>query len=213
MANSIKICVFGATGRTGLAFLERARITELHLRTVVRNPERLGRFQRCANVEAIKADVCNPQSLVAPLSGIDIVVSLLGPNGINPQGLYTQSFSSITKAMHSAGVERLIVLTSSGHESDPNFPLFFRWFMKPILLKKLYADMAAAETVIEGTSLAWTIVRPAMFVSHKPGRVYRVNDRLNPTGGWKISREDIADFVLSELLDPQWIRRHPAVAY
>lgn len=212
-ATITKVCVLGATGRTGLAFLERATIAGLHLRTVVRNPDRLGRFQQCEAVESVKADVRDPQSLVKALSGVDAVVSLLGPNGINPHGLYTQAYSSITQAMRSAGVERLIALTSSGHENDPNFPLFFRWFLKPLVLKKLYSDMAEAETVIEGTSLAWTIVRPSMFVAHQPGRAYRINDRVNPAGGWKISREDIADFVLSELLHPQWVRRYPAAAY
>lgn len=211
--NTSKICVFGATGRTGLAFLERATFARVRIKPVVRNTTRLERFQHHDAVEPVKADVLNPQELINVLSGIDAVVSLLGPNGIHPHGLYSRAYSSITRAMQSAGVERLIALTSSGHENDPNFPLFFRWFLKPIVLKKLYVDMAKAETVIEGTSLAWTIVRPSMFVAHQPGRAYRINDRVNPAGGWKISREDIADFVLSELLDPQWVRRYPAVAY
>lgn len=205
--------MLGATGRTGLAFLERGTIAGLQLKCIVRDPNRLGRFQHCEAVEAVQADVFDAKSLSSVFQGVDAVVSLLGPNGLDPRGLYTSAFSSMAHAMQSVGVERLIALTSSGHEHDPNFPLFFRWFVKPFILHNLYVDMAAAEPIIESTQLAWTIVRPAMFVSHQPGRPYRTNDRLNPAGGWKISREDIADFVLGELKNPRWVRQHPAVAY
>ncbi|MEO1007222.1 MAG: NAD(P)H-binding protein [Planctomycetota bacterium] len=207
------VVVFGATGRTGLAFLERARLAGTPVRAVVRDAARLGRFADDPLVESSRAAIDDPNAIASVLAGASAVVSCLGPKGTDPQGLYTRAFAAIAEGMKMAGLRRLLVVTSSGHETDPTFPLFFRAFVKPIILKKLYANMADAEKVIEACDLDWTIVRPSMFVAHRIGEPYRVREGLNPEGGWKISREHAAEFMLRELGENAWVGGHPALAY
>lgn len=207
------IVLIGATGRTGLAFLERAVLSGLKVRTIVRDPSRLKKFMTSEQVEYRQIKLNDTQALSETFVDCRAVISVIGPSGINPNRLYSETYASVTEAMENAGVSRLIALTSSGHEDDPSFPLFFRWFLKPLVLRKLYDDMVTAESIIEASKLDWTIVRPSMFVKHEPGKLYRLNDRINPVGGWKISREDTGLFLLDELENDNWLRMHPAIAY
>jgi putative NADH-flavin reductase len=207
------VVLFGASGRTGLAMLERAAPAGLRVRAVVRDPARIGRFAEHPNVEVVRASFDDSQSLDAAIASSSAVVSALGPRGLDPASLCTNAFRAIVTSMARVGARRLLAVTSSGHEPDKNFPLFFKAFVKPVILRRIYEDMAAAEKVVESSDLDWTIVRPSMFVGHLAAKSYRVADRLNPSGGWKISREHTAEFMLDELAQAKWIRRHPALAY
>lgn len=207
------LVLFGASGRTGVAVLERAAPAGITVRAVVRDPLRLGRFADHPNVEIVHASFDDPGSLDGVIASSSSVVSALGPRGLDPEGLYTKAFGAITASMQRVGATRFLAVTSSGHEPDRDFPVFFKAFVKPVILRRIYEDMAAAERLVEAADLDWTIVRPSMFVDHVAAKKYRVADRLNPRGGWKISREHTAEFMLDELARPKWIRRHPALAY
>ena len=161
----------------------------------------------------VPVSLADPASVASVIAGASAVVSALGPRGLDPKGIYRTAFASIVAAMRATGTRRLVVVTSSGHERDPSFPLFFKAFVKPLILRRIYRDMAAAERIVEASDLDWTIVRPSMFVAHDEARRFRVEDRLNPRGGWKISREHTAEFILRELGERKWIHKHPALAY
>lgn len=206
------LVLFGASGRTGVAVLERAAPAGVKVRAVVRDPARLGRFADHPSVEVVRASLDNARSIDQAITPGSAVVSTLGPRGLDPAGLYTKAFAAIVASMQRVGARRLLAVTSSGHEPDTNFPLFFKAFVKPVILRRIYKDMATAEKIVEATDLDWTIVRPSMFVGHRPTKSYRVADRLNPDRGWKISREHTGEFMLDELARPNWIRRHPALA-
>lgn len=208
-----ELVLFGASGRTGMALLERAAPAGVMVRAVVRDPARLGRFAGHPNVRVVRASFDDPGSMDAAIAPDSAVVSAIGPRGLDPAGLYTSAFRAIVASMERVGARRLLAVTSSGHEPDRNFPLFFKVFVRPVILRRIYEDMAAAERIVEAADLDWTIVRPSMFVGHVAARTYRVAERLNPRGGWKISREHTAEFMLDELARPNWIRRHPALAY
>lgn len=207
------VVLLGATGRTGIALVERAASAGILLRAVVRDPSRLGRFAAHPSVRVVQAPINDARALEQALTGCCALISAIGPVGLNPRGIYSSAAEVITQSMKRAGVRRLLFVTSSGHEPDGSAPLFFRAFVRPVVLRRIYADMARAERIIEDADLEWTIVRPSMFVHHDPRRSFRVRDRLNPEGGWKISREHAAAFMLEELLNPAWIHRHPAIAY
>ncbi|WP_390821101.1 NAD(P)H-binding protein [Tuwongella immobilis] len=148
------------------------------------------------------------------------------PGAILPQVVSFYGVAS-TPPIHSTHVPQLRLMPSNASRCclllrparrhfAARFPRFARGCLHHRVIENIRQNRSFRHRtgqVIESSPLEWTIVRPSMFVSHRPGRPYRIQDRLNPNGGWKISREDVADFVLSEYLRPQWVRRHPAVAY
>lgn len=75
------------------------------------------------------------------------------------------------------------------------------------LLRPAYADHVRQERVVTESSLDWTVVRPSAFVDHSPGPV-RHGFGGSETGlRLKISRADVAAFLLAQVEDRTYLRR------
>lgn len=76
----------------------------------------------------------------------------------------------------------------------------------------MYADKDRQERIIRST-LGWIIVRPG-FLSNGPrtGR-YRALTDLQGIHGGRISRADVADFMLLQARSPQFIGQTPLLIY
>jgi putative NADH-flavin reductase len=76
-----------------------------------------------------------------------------------------------------------------------------------LLLKDIYADKQAGEEDIRRSSLDWTLVYPTTLTNGiKTGR-YRLGERLVLHGLPRVSRADVADFILTQLEDSPYVRR------
>jgi putative NADH-flavin reductase len=73
--------------------------------------------------------------------------------------------------------------------------------------------MAIMEQTVAASRLDWTLVRPSRL-AHGPARGhYRIADGHNPTGGWTLSRADLAAFLVEQIDSPTWVHRTPTLAY
>lgn len=80
-------------------------------------------------------------------------------------------------------------------------------------MRELYDDMREMEAIVSASTLDWTLVRPA-YLTNQPGRGrWRVLDKVNPRRGWRISRHDLATFLIDQLDSAEWSRRHPTLAW
>lgn len=217
----MKIALLGATGGTGGEVLTQGLAAGHTLTALVRTPSKL-RVKNAA-LTVLQGDATSAADLAKAFAGADVVISTIGNGGFfaqrHPTTFYSATTAAILQAMATAGVTRLLVVTSSGVEEDPAAPLFYRKLIRP-QLAPTYEDMAAAEAAVEasggpatdGGGVAWTLVRPS-FLRDGPLRPYRVDDRTNPAGGWKISRAAVADFLLKEAAAGEWVYKHPAMAH
>ncbi|GAB0495937.1 hypothetical protein MMPV_007247 [Pyropia vietnamensis] len=221
----MKIALLGATGGTGGEVLTQGLAAGHTLTALVRTPSKL--LLKNPQLTLLQGDATLPEDLARAFAGADVVISTIGNGGFfaqrHPTTFYTDSTAAILKAMATAGVSRLLVVTSSGVEEDPGAPLFYRKLIRP-QLAPTYKDMADAEAAIEasggpgaaadgsGGDVRWTLVRPS-FLRDGPLKPYRVNDRTNPAGGWKINRSAVADFLLKEAAAGEWVYKHPAMAH
>lgn len=211
----MKIAICGATGATGKHVLNLALEAGHDVRVSARTPSKIEREH--ARLAVIKGDATDAKHLGEVFEGCEAVVSCLG-NGTffdqrKPTTFYTDTARAILEAMDTAGAtaRRLLAITSSGVEDDPTAPWFYRKVVKPQL--KTYENMTAMEKLVEGSDKGWTIVRPSWLRPGDATKKYRVEDRKNPAKGYKISVGDVAHFIVKELTDPQWDRKHPALAY
>ena len=89
------------------------------------------------------------------------------------------------------------------------FPLF-RLFARTAY-QTLFEDKNRAEEIISATDLDWTLVRPPRLVDEpKTGR-YQSKPSQGGGGFAKISRADLAAFMLDEAEKGAWIRGAPLV--
>ena len=86
--------------------------------------------------------------------------------------------------------------------------------MFSMLLRVAFADHVSQEDHVIRSGLDWTIVRPAAYTDGERTGDYRHGFPATEMGlKLKISRADVADFVLTQLADDSYIRMTPGVSY
>jgi putative NADH-flavin reductase len=207
----MKILVLGATGSVGKHLVAQALEAGYEVRALVRDA---ARAPAAKGLEVVPGDALQAADVEAALAGCEAVIYSLGA----PAGKATTLFSETTRvliaAMRKAGVQRLIAITGIGAgDSKGHGGWFYEWFIFPLFTSKLYADKDVQEKLIRESGLDWTIVRPASFTDGPRGGALRATDVLEGVTIRKISRADVAAFVLEELRTGRWRGRTPLVGY
>lgn len=215
----MKLTVFGASGGTGSRVVEQALAAGHAVTAVVRDPSRLHLEDDHVRadggvLEVVTADVRDPAAVTRAVRGRDAVISTLGPREKGPTTVCRDSASSITRAMRESGVSRLLVVSNSGNYTAGD-ALPVHLLVKPLLrrmLRHAYADMDAMERLVRDSELDWTIVRPPQLTD-KP-YTGTVHSRLdgNVRGGFRISRADLAHYLLGAVTEDSVTRGTVSVA-
>lgn len=206
--SSSRALLIGGTGPTGAQVLDRATRPGLSLRALARRPEAVDSHRD--TVEVVRGDVRDPASLKEAMDGVDTVISVLGtPLTTKPVDLLSIGTRNIIDAMHTTGAVRLICVTGMGAgDSRGHGGFVYDRLILPTLLRSIYADKDRQERAVRDSGLDWVLVRPAQLTNGKPGGVYqpvtqlRNGDRMRP-----ISRADVAEFLVSEVLNPRYHRQ------
>ncbi len=85
--------------------------------------------------------------------------------------------------------------------------------IQPLLLKTIYEDKDREETIIKASAVDWLIVRPGMLTNGIRTGKYRVLTNMNGVTAGKISRNDVADFILRQLQQLTFFKQTPLVTY
>jgi putative NADH-flavin reductase len=83
-----------------------------------------------------------------------------------------------------------------------------------IFLRPAYEDHVSQENHVKQSRLDWIIVRPAAFTNGKrTGKVRHGFAATDKTTKLKISRADVADFMLTQLTDDTYLHKTPGLSY
>jgi putative NADH-flavin reductase len=150
----------------------------------------------------------DPQALAVAVDGQDAVISALGVGkSLRSAGLIARSMPVIVSTMQSLGVRRLIFTSAYGvGDTLRDVPFVPRVLMR-FLFQDLYTDKAAGEEVLRRSGLDWTLVYPVTLTNGPRTGQYRVGERLALRGFPRISRADVADFLVSQLADTTYVRK------
>ena len=122
---------------------------------------------------------------------------------------------NIVRAMELARVRRFVCESSLGvGDSKWKMGAIHNLVAIPLFLRNVFADKEVQEQVIANSKLDWVIVRPAALTNGKQRNAYRAGSDI---GHWlipsRISRADVADFMLKQLTDDEFLRKTPGLAY
>ena len=101
---------------------------------------------------------------------------------------------ALTGAMVHAETRRVVVVSVAFLFKDSIVPpayLFGRLFFRDLV-----ADASGMEDVFQKSGLEWTIVRPPQLTDKPRTGNYRIREDHLPRFGFKISRADVADFMI-----------------
>lgn len=193
------VLLVGATGPTGRAILAQARQAGLAVRALAREPAPLTGEGLAA--EVVRGDVLRPDSLVAALSGVSVVVSALGtPLTLRRVTLLSEGTRHLVDAMRRQRVSRLLCITGMGAgDSRGHGGFVYDRLILPTLLRQIYADKDRQERVVTDSGLDWTLVRPARLTDGPLTGRYRVVTQWGREPMTTIARADVAHFIVGEV--------------
>ena len=202
----MQLLILGATGPTGQNLVRLALENFHQVTALVREPAKLSLSHE--NLTIIKGDVLDETTLTNSLKGKDAVLSALG-NGksLKSSNLMVSAVNNLIPCMKATNVKRLVFLSAFGvGESfvQANFiqRLIFRTF-----LKNIYSDKTKADDMVGHSSLDWTLVYPVVLTNGPSTSKYKVGENLPMKGMPKISRADVAEFMLRQLTDNTYLRK------
>jgi putative NADH-flavin reductase len=82
-----------------------------------------------------------------------------------------------------------------------------------LLFRDLYGDKAAGEGALQRSGLDWTLVYPTTLTNGPRTGHYRAGERLALRGLPRISRADVADFLLTQLEDRTYLKKGVLISY
>ncbi|XP_077977401.1 flavin reductase (NADPH)-like [Glandiceps talaboti] len=208
----MKIAVFGATGRTGQPLVKQLLNAGHQVVAITRNKSKM--TTQHDNLQVAEADIFSDESLLPHIVASDAVMSCLGGNTLGKTSLYSDSMKAIVSAMRKANIKRLVCITSwctTYNKEDPG-PWFTEWILKPLVLRNVLANMEIMETFLmseQCNDINYTIVRPpGLTDTSSTGQeiINEVQRQFTEGGRKRMSREDVAKFMLSVLSTAQFDR-------
>jgi len=209
----MKIAVFGATGGTGKHVVEQALAAGYEVVAYTRNPSKFNITHE--HLTVVQGELADQALIENAIQGANAVLSTLGPRGSSKNKPITQGIQNIIAAMKKQGVRRLII-TSTLSAKDPNDKPTLRTKAMVNLVKTTmhgaYEDIVNAAEAVRNSDLEWTIVRLTMLNNNpKSGKVKAGYVGDGKVDTW-ISRADIADFMLKQVENTEYLRQAPALS-
>ncbi len=209
-----RILIIGATGGTGRELVKHALKNGYTVTVLVRDPGKLGLID--PQLVIMKGDVLDYPSVEAATRDQEAVVSALGHKRFYyPTRILSRGTQNIVRAMEATGVSRLICATSLGiGNSAGRMGLYYTLIVIPFVLGFYFWDKTRQERIIAGSALEWVIVRPGLLTNSPERGNYRHGLHLG-SYLWtvRISRADVAAFMLSQLSDNTYLHRAVGVSW
>ena len=206
----MKVIVFGGTGTIGRLVVEQAAEQGHEVTLLTRNRALVGPPD--PRVHVVEGDVFDARAIAPVIAGHDAVVVTLG--GGRKGGVRARGTAAIIEAMRATGVRRLVVQSLIGvGDSREQLNFFWKRLMFGLLLRGAFADHVEQERLTRASGLDWTIVRPGSFTDGPRTGSYRRGFGPQEKTSLKVSRADVAEFVVEQLTDDTWLRKAPSQAY
>ncbi|MEM9488064.1 MAG: SDR family oxidoreductase [Myxococcota bacterium] len=208
---TMKIGLIGATGGSGRHLVDLAMAAGHEVTALARTPSKLADV--ADRIQVVRADGRDLDSLQDALAArFDAVVSIVGASTLmqarKVTDLYSVTTDNLITACHATETRRLIVVSSSGVEPQPNDNWFYVHILKRFFLGPMYEDMLRMEERLEASDLDYTIVRPPYLTKGAPTEKYRVSVGTNFDDDRSLRRGDLAHFLLRAVEEPEAFLRH-----
>ena len=208
----MKLTIFGATGRTGHYLLERAVAAGHDVTVLVRHPAKLS--LQNPRLKVMPGNLTDALQVAQAVTGAEVVISALGPAGNAPVFEISEGTQNIISAMQQHGVRRLVISAGAG-VGDPNdAPKVFNRVMN-VLLKlaagNVYEDMRRTVELVRASGLDWTVVRVPRLTEDPPTGAVKVG-YVGKGMGVRLSRSDMAEFMLKQAADKTYVCKAPAIS-
>ncbi len=207
----MKIAIFGGTGKTGQHLVRQALDAGHDVVLLARTPSHVA--MQHENLSVNQGDIQDAACVDETIKGVDAVISVLGPRSNKPEFAITKGFDNILNAMQRHNVRRLILSAGAGVRDPQDRPKpidHFFGFLLNLLSKNAVEDMKQVVQKVRQSDRDWTVVRVPMLTDDPAQRTLKVGyvGDISP----RLSRADMAAFMLKQLDDPTYLKKAPAIS-
>jgi putative NADH-flavin reductase len=209
----MKILIFGASGATGYNLVSQALRLEHFVTAFVRDPSKFK--VKHANVKIFKGNVTDYHRVDDAMKGQDAVLSALGASSPFRRDFnLIIGIQNIVTAMMRQNIRRFVYQSFLGVKESRKELGFLINTIIPLMLKNVIADHEAKEAIIEKSNLDWTIVRCSRLTHGAFTGHYRDGEHILPSSLFpRISRTDVADFMLKQIAETKYLHKKPRIMY
>lgn len=208
----MKLAIFGATGRTGQHLVRLALAENYMITALARDPRKLPLSNN--NLVCIMGDARDSISVDRTISGADAVISVLGPTDRREPGALTRCTRNIIQAMKQNDLRRLVVSAGAGIGDNADSPTLadhlIKWLLKTTA-RPAYTDMLGVASLVRKSGLDWTIARAPMLTDQPATGSIKVG-YLGKGVGIRLSRADLASFMLIQVVSTEYFYKAPVVS-
>jgi len=208
----MKLTIFGATGKTGRFLVEQALAKGHTVTALARSPDKLAVHHD--RIKVIQGDIRDSEKVSQAVAGADAVISVLGPTSNKPEMTVSRGMDNILAAMRQHGVRRLIQSAGAGVRDPQDQPTVVHAFfggLVRLLSPNVVKDMELVVEKVRGSGLDWTVVRvPMLTQDPATGRIREgyVGKDIGP----RLSRADMADYLLRQVESKTYLGQAPAIS-
>lgn len=165
------------------------------------------------NFIKIKGSATVSEDLKNTIKNTDAVLITVGTKNKKA----TTLFSDVAKALISVTADLnfsspVLVITGFGAGESKGYLSFFMRTVISLFLKDQYNNKTIMEDLITGSAIKWEIVRPGMLTDGELTSSYRVLPNLKKgMKVRKISRADVAQFLITEAENPKMLHHYVAL--
>jgi len=207
----MKITIFGSTGFLGSVLLEKALEAGYQIKTLVRNPDKLGVYKD--KIEFVQGSVFTVEDIEKTVEGTEVVISTVGPPQRKPGDpkIYEKAMQNIVSVLEKHKIKRYIhtggAVHAGGEDENWTFGRRLLWLFLRILVNPILIAKHLEWEVLKRSNLDWTLVRPPQIT--KSGRTGNVKAEEKNLARTKINVEDLAGFMTEQINSKEWIRKAP----
>ena len=209
----MRSAIIGASRGIGAELLKAAIEEGNEVTVLVRDLAKLN--ISTPGLKVITGDILDPFSVAAAIAGQEAICVCIGiPPTRKPVDVFSRGIQNIIDAIGKDSNQKLILITGIGAgDSKGHGGFFYDRIINPLLLGTSYADKDRTESIVKASNVEWLIVRPGFLTNGPRTGKYRVIENLSGVTAGKISRADVADFILKQLASPTCFGKTPLVAY
>ncbi len=148
------------------------------------------------------------------MRGQEAVLSALGHKQFfRPTRILSDGTRNTLRAMEIDGVPRFVCETSLGlGDSAGRLGLAYTFFVVPFILPFYFWDKTRQERLIAASRVNWVIVRPGALTDGAKRGGYRHGRNVGSFFSTvRMSRADVADFMLNQMTDNTYLKAAPGV--
>lgn len=208
----MKIVVFGSTGKSGLEVIAQGLERGHEIIAYARTPEKITIKHDALTI--MKGELHDIAAIESAIIGADAVISFIGAGTKIVGTSLSDGVKNIADAMQKHGVRR-ILQTATNIAKDPldkpHFKLDFMMGLIKFIQPKVHSEITLIANAVRIPQLDWTLVRLPFLNDEPLSKQVIARYKGEMKDRMKLSRADLAWFMLEQAESDAYIKKSPFV--